>query len=154
MKGIIAIIIIIIIIIFGFLLIRDDLDNTQINIENEQSVRTIEKDNPADTDTEGSNATTDIDTTAEVIFVTYSDEEFAPREIAVTKGQTVRFINEGSDNMWVASDTHPTHTILPEFDSKKSLGNGENYEFTFTKIGEWNYHNHIKPNSIGTIIVK
>ena len=152
MKGIIAIIIIIIIIIFGFLLIRDDLDNTQINIENEQSVRTIEKDNPADT--EVSNATTDIDTTAEVIFVTYGDEGFAPREIAVTKGQTVRFINEGSDNMWVASDTHPTHTILPEFDSKKSLGNGENYEFTFTKIGEWNYHNHIKPNSIGTIIVK
>ena len=152
MKRIIAIIIIIIIIIFGFLLIRDGSDNTQINIENEQSVRTIEKDNPADT--EVSNATTDIDTTAEVIFVTYGDEGFAPREIAVTKGQTVRFINKGSDNMWVASDTHPTHTVLPEFDSKKSLGNGENYEFTFIKIGEWNYHNHIKPNSIGTIIVK
>ena len=152
MKGIIAIIIIIIIIIFGFLLIRDDSDNTQIDIENEQSARTIEKDNPADT--EVSDATTDIDTTAEVIFVTYGDEGFAPREIAVTKGQTVRFINEGSGNMWVASDTHPTHTILPEFDSKKSLGKGENYEFTFTKIGEWNYHNHIKPNSIGTIIVK
>ena len=152
MKGIIAIIIIIIIIIFGFLLIRDDSDNTQINIENEQSTQTIEKDNPADT--EVSDATTDIDTTAEVIFVTYGDEGFAPREIAVTKGQTVRFINEGSGNMWVASDTHPTHTILPEFDSKKSLGKGENYEFTFTKIGEWNYHNHIKPNSIGTIIVK
>ncbi|OGD66184.1 hypothetical protein A2Z61_00580 [Candidatus Campbellbacteria bacterium RIFCSPLOWO2_02_35_12] len=152
MKRIIAIIIIIIIIIFGFFLIRDGSDNTQINIENEQSVRTIEKDNPADT--EVSNATTDIDTTAEVIFVTYGDEGFAPREIAVTKGQTVRFINKGSDNMWVASDTHPTHTVLPEFDSKKSLGNGENYEFTFIKIGEWNYHNHIKPNSIGTIIVK
>ena len=152
MKRIIAIIIIIIIIIFGFLLIRNGSDNTQINIENEQSVRTIEKDNPADT--EVSNATTDIDTTTEVIFVTYGDEEFAPREIVVTKGQTVRFINKGSDNMWVASDTHPTHTVLPEFDSKKSLGNGENYEFTFIKIGEWNYHNHIKPNSIGTIIVK
>src|SRR3989338_1293172 len=152
MKGIIAIIIIIIIIIFGFLLIRDGSDNTQINIENEQSVRTIEKDNPADT--EVSNATTDIDTTTEVIFVTYGDEEFAPREIVVTKGQTVRFINKGSGNMWVASDTHPTHTVLPEFDSKKSIGSGENYEFTFTKIGEWNYHNHIKPNSIVTIIVK
>src|SRR3989344_7723666 len=127
MKGIISIIIIIIIIIFGFLLIRDGSDNTQMNIENEQSARTIEKDNPSDT--EVSDATTDINTTAEVIFVTYGDEGFAPREIAVTKGQTVRFINEGSGNMWVASDTHTTHTILPEFYSKKSLGKGENYEF-------------------------
>ncbi|PIT96550.1 hypothetical protein COT82_02595 [Candidatus Campbellbacteria bacterium CG10_big_fil_rev_8_21_14_0_10_35_52] len=152
MKGIIAIIVIIIVIIFGFLIIRDGTDNTQTSIDNGQSIQITENDSIADI--EISDITANIDTTAEIIFVTYSDEGFTPKEITVANGQTVRFVNESSGNMWVASDTHPAHTILPEFDSKKAVGNGENYEFTFTKIGKWNYHNHIKPNLIGTIIVE
>ena len=56
--------------------------------------------------------------------------------------------------MWVASAFHPTHEEFPEFDHKKSVGNGESYDFTFMKVGEWAYHNHVKPNAFGKVIVE
>lgn len=152
MKGIITIIIIIIIFVVGFLILRDDTpqDTTANEVKQTQTA-------------EGSNISSDtivevedtvIETTPEVIVVTYNDEGFTPKNISIVQGQTVRFINKSSGNMWVASDNHPTHRIMPEFDEKKAVGNSESYEFTFTKTGEWTYHNHIKPNTIGTIIVK
>lgn len=152
MKGIITIIIIIAIIAVGFLLLRDGTSEVA-EISESSDIEDIISD-VADINIELEDTPAGIDTTAEVIVVTYSNDGFAPKEIAVSVGQTVRFVNESSGNMWVASDVHPTHNILPEFDQKQSVGNGESYEFTFTKTGEWKYHNHIKPNAIGTIIVK
>lgn len=151
MKGIITIIVIIAIAVVAFFTLRDGASDTADVATGETAVEESVGD-VADIDVEINNAP--IDTTAEVIVVTYSDSGFAPKEILVSSGQTVRFVNESKDNMWVASAVHPGHTILPEFDDKKAVGAGENYEFTFTKIGKWNYHNHIKPNATGTVIVE
>ena len=87
-------------------------------------------------------------------MVTYVDNKFSPKEIVVSQGQIVRFVNESSGNMWVASAVHPSHTVLPEFDDKKSVGAGENYEFTFTEAGKWKYHNHLNPSKGGTVTVE
>lgn len=86
--------------------------------------------------------------------VFYTDKGFSPSSLEIKAGETVKFANNSSGGMWVASGPHPDHTAYPEFDPKRNIPSGEIYEFTFTKIGEWKYHNHIKAGMYGTIIVK
>lgn len=149
MKGLIIIIIIIAIAFVGFFMLKN---NNDINTTIEETVEQEITDESNDMNLNKENSVTD--TIEDIATVIYNDEGFSPKEIGVKVGQTVQFVNKSSDNMWVASDDHPTHKKLPEFDNKKTVGSGESYEFIFTKAGEWSYHNHIKPNAIGTIIVE
>lgn len=87
----------------------------------------------------------------EAAKVTYEDDGFTPETIRVPAGTTVTWTNESGQAMWVASDVHPTHEILPEFDQ---LGRGDSYSFTFSEAGEWEYHNHLRSSHTGTIIVE
>jgi hypothetical protein len=66
----------------------------------------------------------------------------------------VRFLNDSTSSVWIASDPHPTHTDYPGFDAKKAITRGETYEFTFTKVGTWGFHNHRNPLQKGTIVVQ
>lgn len=87
-------------------------------------------------------------------IVNYTNAGFNPSSLEIKVGQTVQFVNQSGGGMWVASGPHPSHTGYPEFDPKRNIPSGEIYEFTFTKIGEWKYHNHTKSGMYGTIIVK
>lgn len=87
------------------------------------------------------------------VVVTFTDKGFSPTPVTVKAGSTVAFINESSAAMWVASDPHPTHTLLPGFDELGSVGKGGTYEYTFTKVGTWTYHNHLTPTVKGTVVV-
>ena len=87
-------------------------------------------------------------------IVNYTDKGFSPSSLEIKVGETVQFVNQSSGGMWTASGPHPSHTAYPEFDPKRNIPSGETYEFTFTKIGEWKYHNHTKAGMYGTIIVK
>jgi plastocyanin len=84
--------------------------------------------------------------------VTYTYTGFAPKPTTVRVGDTVTFVNESSGQMWVASDPHPTHTLLPGFDELQSVGKGGTYEYTFTKVGTWTFHNHMSPGIKGTVV--
>jgi plastocyanin len=101
----------------------------------------------------------------QVSTVKYNSDGFEPKEITVTKGTKVTFINNSDIPLWVASDPHPEHTDYPEFDTPRALGRlpqqGENFSFTFDKVGTWRYHNHTASGDgtdtgvhPGTIIVK
>jgi len=86
--------------------------------------------------------------------VTYVDGGFDPKIIGpITPGSTVRFINESTSNVWVASADHPTHTKLPGFDSGPSISPGEEYLFTFESAGIWQYHNHFISSESGSVQV-
>jgi len=87
------------------------------------------------------------------VLVTYSDRGYSPKEITVKKGTKVTFKNESSSGMWTASGVHPTHQLLSGFDALKSVTNGGVYEYTFIKVGKWQYHNHINPTDGGMVIV-
>lgn len=87
-----------------------------------------------------------------VVF--YTDKGFSPSSLEIKAGETVQFVNNSSGGMWAASGPHPDHTAYPEFDPKRNIPSGEIYEFTFTRIGEWKYHNHTKAGMYGTVIVK
>lgn len=86
--------------------------------------------------------------------VIYSDEGFHPAIVTVLEGETVRFYNDSSRNMWVASNPHPTHTIYPEFDQSTAVDSGGSFDFTFNRIGTWEYHNHTFSLHGGVIIVE
>tara|TARA_B100000745_G_scaffold74773_1_gene45136 strand:+ start:2202 stop:2978 length:777 start_codon:yes stop_codon:yes gene_type:complete len=88
---------------------------------------------------------------AEII---YTDEGFSPNTVEIKKGDTVAFINESSGPMWVASNVHPAHTILPTFDQFGTSAFGERYTYTFQQSGEWEYHDHVNASKIGLIIVR
>lgn len=93
--------------------------------------------------------------------VTYTDEGYSPATISVKKGQSVTFQNESARNMWTASDPHPTHQDYPTsggcetstFDSCKGTPPGQSWSFTFDAIGEWNYHDHLRPSRSGAVTV-
>lgn len=78
---------------------------------------------------------------------------FEPQKIQIKKGSKIVFVNETDDLRWPASNLHPTHLIFPEFDSRKPLEKNEKWEFTFEKVGIWQYHDHVLPHLTGTITV-
>ncbi|OGG04956.1 hypothetical protein A2Z33_06715 [Candidatus Gottesmanbacteria bacterium RBG_16_52_11] len=85
--------------------------------------------------------------------VTYRDTGFTPQSVTVRLGTAVTFTSSATGSMWVASAPHPTHDALPGFDQKAGTGSGGDYTYTFTKVGTWKYHNHLKPEHTGVVIV-
>jgi plastocyanin len=87
-------------------------------------------------------------------IVTYTKDGFSPMILRIKKGETVTFKNTGTTGLWVASNPHPTHTMLPGLDANRTLINGETYIYTFTQIGSWGFHNHLGSQFQGTIVVE
>lgn len=86
-------------------------------------------------------------------IVVFDGNTFSPAELTVIHGDTVVFVNKSDTSFWPASNLHPSHLVWSEFDPKKPIEAGESWSFTFTKEGEWGYHDHIKSTIKGKIIV-
>lgn len=86
--------------------------------------------------------------------VDYTDSGFSPQSITVKVGDTVTWTNKSGGRMWVASNPHPTHTDLSGFDELGSAKNGGIYSYTFTKAGNWKYHNHVNAGDGGVVVVQ
>lgn len=109
---------------------------------------------PESAQTESSVTPESTTLTEETLEVEYTTDGFLPKSVTVKNGETVKFVNQSGSPMSVASDPHPTHTILPELDQYKSDARGKDeYEFTFTKVGSWGYHNHMNATDKGTVVV-
>src|SRR3989338_11045871 len=52
-----------------------------------------------------------VENTIPDVTVTYSGTGFTPKEITITLGTKVNFVNQSSKGMWVASAKHPDHTV-------------------------------------------
>ena len=97
-------------------------------------------------------------------IVTYTKNGFSPKEITIKQGETVTFINESGGGMWVASAIHPTHRLYPiksdddcsgsSFDQCQNSSSGISWDFTFDIEGEYGYHNHVRANHWGKVIVE
>lgn len=86
--------------------------------------------------------------------VRYTNDGFRPAKLTVPIGTMVEFINQSDKEMWVASNVHPAHKILPTFDQFKGVKKGQSYMYTFDKKGAWPYHDHINPALEGVITVE
>lgn len=86
--------------------------------------------------------------------VRYTNDGFQPKKLTVPVGTMVEFVNQSDKTMWIASNVHPEHEILPTFDQFKEVPKGQSYMYTFDKKGTWPYHDHINPALEGTIVVE
>ena len=105
-------------------------------------------------------------TTEVIIKITANG--FEPKEVEITKGTKVTWINEQPNPSWPASAVHPTHEVYPGssikkcgtseqdkiFDACRGLNQGESWSFIFNEIGEWYYHDHLNSSWKGEIVVK
>ena len=82
-----------------------------------------------------------------------TDDGYSPVNVTIEQGTEVVFENNSDQARWPASNIHPTHEIYPEFDPKEEIPAGSSWSFTFDKIGEWGYHDHLRPSITGTIFV-
>lgn len=104
--------------------------------------------------------------TATTHDITITAEGFSPKILTIQTGDTVRWTNTINHGVWPATDIHPTHTVYPGsgitkcgsgeniFDSCRGLNNGDTYSFTFDEKGTWNYHDHLRSSTTGTIVVE
>ncbi|GBD34517.1 hypothetical protein HRbin35_00242 [bacterium HR35] len=102
------------------------------------------------------------------VIIRITNNGFEPKEIEITKGTKVTWVNESSNPSWPASAVHPTHRVYPGsgiekcgtpeqaniFDACRGLNPGEKWSFVFNEVGEWYYHDHLNPSFKGEIVVK
>ncbi len=112
------------------------------------------------TSTPGTKATS----TPTTVTVNYTASGFSPENITVKAGSKVRFMNQSGKVMWVATDIHPSHSIYagstlrehcPDTSgaSFDQCATGNDYTFTFAKVGTWKYHNHVNAGDTGVVTV-
>jgi len=148
-KYIIIVIVVVILLGGGFFLMKNQ-SNTQQQAA--PSTQTTNSTQPSSMKTQPTSAST-TGSTEGSNAVNYTANGFEPNTITIKAGQPVTWTNKDSDDLWVASNPHPTHTDYPGFDELKSMSTGQTYSFTFTKVGKWGYHNHLNPSQQGTVVV-
>ncbi|MFA5841759.1 MAG: hypothetical protein WC835_02235 [Candidatus Paceibacterota bacterium] len=87
-------------------------------------------------------------------IVAYHNGGFFPDKITIKAGQYVTFENVSDNDMWIASDPHPSHSALMGFDEHNSVKTGGRYSHVFTQTGAWKYHNEMDLSKNGTVIVE
>lgn len=95
-----------------------------------------------------------VQRSARLYSVFYNREIFSPTNLRIQRGDTVKFINESRDALWVISGPHPDHSGWLDFDSRKDIPFQEFYSITFNSPGIYSYHNEKNINETGTIIVR
>ncbi len=94
--------------------------------------------------------------------VIYTDTGYSPKTVTVKSGETIVFKNQSSRSMWTASDGHPAHRGYPTtggclgstFDTCRGVRPSDSWSFVFDIVGTWEYHNHLRPNDTGIVIVE
>lgn len=90
----------------------------------------------------------------QTFLVTENYDGWQPKEISIHQGDTVKFTSTRGQPFWPASDLHPTHTIYPQFDPKQPIGPNDSWTFSFDRVGDWRFHDHLAPFYTGVIHVQ
>lgn len=85
--------------------------------------------------------------------VSIGSSSFVPQLLTIYAGDKVCWVNNDTQLHWPASDPHPTHTGLPDFDPLADLLPGETFCYTFKELGVISYHDHTQAviNDVATI---
>jgi plastocyanin len=95
-----------------------------------------------------------------VALISYTDNGFEPAETTVRVGDTVRFFNSSSEDLWVAA-VAVDGAIYPgssescgqsQFDTCHSIEPRHFWEFTFDTPGTWTYQNNANTKNRGLVI--
>lgn len=95
-------------------------------------------------------------------FVSYGERGFEPVELSLAAGETVRFANNSSGELWIAADAE-RGAIYPgtgaecgqsRLDTCRVLKPHEFWEFTFVSAGDWGFRNVLRAEHGGTARVR
>src|SRR3990172_3978170 len=88
------------------------------------------------------------------VTIKLSNIMFDPKDIKISKGTKVTWVNDESIEHYVNTDSHPAHTYYLEQNSK-ALGKGDSYSLTFDTAGIYPYHCSAHADTmIGSILVE
>lgn len=73
------------------------------------------------------------------VTVRLSDISFAPRELRVTRGTKVRWVNDDPVVHYINTDSHPAHTYY-KAENSQAIPSGGSYAFVFNEPGIYPYH--------------
>ena len=88
--------------------------------------------------------------TSDTQTITFTNKGFEPTNTTAKKGTRIIWINNSNTTATVNSDDHPTHTKTPEL-NLADFEPGSSLQVVFTKVGVFNFHNHINPTQKGSI---
>lgn len=96
--------------------------------------------------------------------ISYTDLGFSPATTTVAKGAIVTWANKSSKDLWIGSGHHPIHDEYPEhkegdcsgshFDTCHTIPPKSSWSFTFNFAGTWHFHNHLKDEDSGVVVVE
>lgn len=95
-------------------------------------------------------------------LVSYTDTGFEPLKVTIKKGNTVRFSDNSSRDLWVAAQGDLPGSLYPSqgsgcgssaFDSCGPFKPQDFWEFTFAEPGSWKFVNNLDKTRTGTVIV-
>lgn len=100
------------------------------------------------------------------VTIRMSSTGFEPKILIIQKGTKVVFKNIDKSPHWPASDVHPLHHKYPGTGIEKcgitraknafdacGVAPREDFSFVFNVVGNWTYHDHLKPFLGGEIRV-
>lgn len=85
--------------------------------------------------------------------VTYTDNGFTPKSITVKSGTMLKFVNQSTKRMWVASAAVSGGNKLDAMNMGMSVGKSGTYEFQFTQTGTWGFYDQNNQSQTGTVTV-
>ena len=150
-KYLLIVLVIVVLIAGGYFLVKGQNKTQQ---QSTQDTQTTQNAQPSTQPSSMKNQSSSSSASSEgANSVNYTANGFEPNSITIKAGETVTWTNKDTDDMWVASNPHPTHTDYPGFDALKNIPPNGTYSFTFTKVGTWGYHNHLNPSQKGEVVV-
>jgi plastocyanin len=143
----------VIVLMFGVMLVAAACNKTASTVQTPTNENTYQTPTQEQTGAQA-DADLNLNVGAKTYEVQMTSAGFSPNTLTVKKGDTVKFINNDTANHWPASAPHPTHTDYPAFDPKKAIAPSDSWSFTFDKVGNWKYHDHLNSSKFyGTVTV-
>lgn len=85
--------------------------------------------------------------------VKITTDGFLPKDITISVGETVTWMNSDTDNHNVSSDPHPVHTLYTPL-NLGMIKAGDSKSLSFPTTGTYKYHDHLNPSLTGSVTVK
>lgn len=114
---------------------------------------TITDANNTSTTSESKDTVDDQAEAGQTVTITYTDDGFSPNSYTVKANGRVTVMNNSSRDLEFSSNDHPVHTDEPEL-NMSVLQPGKSGTFTVTKTGTWGFHNHLRAEDTGKLIVQ
>ena len=95
-------------------------------------------------------------------LVSYTDRGFEPENVVINAGESIRFTNNSSHELWVAAAPQTGQSPYPgmsdcggsSLDTCKVLEPRDFWEFTFTESGTWTFQNNLEKEETGSVRVQ